>query len=152
MILNFYLPRGHDKSNVQLIGDITSFRIYDTYCHYDVKGHGAGVMPPRSMRVALGFFFSIFLQIFSIFSLFVSLFLVSFILSIYLIFSFWPCLFTKTTDKVKADFRNSTFQVYSAFGSFWCLPSMCLILILRAYKFTILAHTNKSTLTESANK
>ena len=43
LILNFYLPMGNAKSNIQLIGDIISFRIYDTYFHHDVRGHGAGV-------------------------------------------------------------------------------------------------------------
>ena len=57
LILNFYLPKGHVKSNVQSIGDIISFRIYryDTYFHHDVRGHGAGVTLPRSMRMDLGF-------------------------------------------------------------------------------------------------
>ena len=50
VILNFYLLRGHVKSNVQSIGDIISFRIYDTYFHHDVRRHGAGVTLPRSMR------------------------------------------------------------------------------------------------------
>ena len=31
LILHFYFPRGHVKWNVQSIGDIISFRIYDTY-------------------------------------------------------------------------------------------------------------------------
>ena len=55
LILNFYLLRGHVKSNVQSIGDIISFRIYDTYFHHDVRSHGAGVTLPRSMRVELLF-------------------------------------------------------------------------------------------------
>ena len=40
VILNFYLPRRHVKSNVQLIGDIISLRIYDTYFHHDIRGQG----------------------------------------------------------------------------------------------------------------
>ena len=97
LYLYSYLPRGHVKSDVQLIGDINSFRIYDTYFHHDVRGHGAGVTLLRSMRVDFGFFFSIFLQIFPSFFLFVSLFLFSFLLRIYLMFLFWHCLFTETS-------------------------------------------------------
>ena len=67
LILIFYLPREHFKSNVQSIRDIISFRIYDTYFHHDIRGHGAGVTLPRSMRV--DFFFAIFLQIFPLFLL-----------------------------------------------------------------------------------
>ena len=74
LILNFYLPRGHVKSNIQSIGDIISFRINDTYFPHDVRGHRAGVTLPRSMCVDL-FFFAIFLQIFPSFSSFVSHFL-----------------------------------------------------------------------------
>ena len=71
----------------------------------------------RSMQLDLIFFFAIFLQIFSSFSLYVSLFIFSFLLCIYLIFLFWSCLFTETVslsgllrkDKVKVDFQNSIF-------------------------------------------
>ena len=56
LILNFYLPRGHVKSNVQMIGDIISFRIYYTYFHHDIRGHCTGVMLPRSMHVNCFFF------------------------------------------------------------------------------------------------
>ena len=51
LILNFYSPGGHVQWNVQSIGDIVNFRIYDTYFHHDVRGHGGGVTLPRSMRV-----------------------------------------------------------------------------------------------------
>ena len=66
------MHRGHVKSNIQSIGDIISFKIYDTYFHHDVRDHSAGVTLPRSMHVDLVFFggFSaIFLQIFPFFSL-----------------------------------------------------------------------------------
>ena len=55
MILNFYSPRGHVQRNVQSIEDIISFRMYDSYFHNDVRGHGAGVTLQRSIRV--DFFF-----------------------------------------------------------------------------------------------
>ena len=70
-------------------------------------------------------------------SLFVSPFLLSFLLRIYLIFLFWPCLINATSrllkkDKVKVDFQNSIFQViFSAFESVWYPPSMCLSMCLR---------------------
>ena len=35
----------------QSIEDIISFRIYDSYFHHDVRGHGAGVTLPISMRM-----------------------------------------------------------------------------------------------------
>ena len=57
LILNFYSPRGHVQWNVQWMGDIISFRIYDSYFRHDVRGHGAGVTLPRSMHVDLFFFF-----------------------------------------------------------------------------------------------
>ena len=96
LIVNLYSPRGHVQWNVQSIGDIISLRIYDSCFYHDVRGHGAGVTLPRSMRVDL-FFFAIFLQISPSFSLFVSLFLFFFLFGIYLILSFWPCLFTETS-------------------------------------------------------
>ena len=71
LILNVYSPRGPVHWNVQSIGDIISFRIYDSYFHHDVRGHPAGVTLPRIMRVDLFFFFffAIFLQMFPSFSL-----------------------------------------------------------------------------------
>ena len=64
--------------NFQSIGDIISFRIYDSYFHHDVRGHGAGVTLPRSMRV--DFFFCEFPTDFSLlFSLFLSLLIFLFI-------------------------------------------------------------------------
>ena len=95
LILNFYSSRGHVQWNVQSIGGIISFRIYDSYFHHDDRGHGAGVTLPISMRVDL--FFCDFPADFPSLSLFVSLFLFSFLLGIYLIFLFWPCLFTETS-------------------------------------------------------
>ena len=56
-------------------------------------------------------------------------------------------------DKVKVDFQNSIFQIF-----FWhskasgVLPVCFSRLILRAYKVMVLAHTKKSTLTDSVNK
>ena len=71
------------KSNIQSIGDIISFRIYDTYFHHDVRGHSAGVTLPRSMRVDLFFFFSFFFFFFcdfpTDFPFFFSLFLSSYL-------------------------------------------------------------------------
>ena len=128
------------KSNIQSIGDIISFRIYDTYFHHDVRGHSAGVTLPRSMRVDLFFFFSFFFFFFLRFSyrfsllfLFVSLFLFAFLLPFYFIFLFWPCLFTETSRAFEkrqglSRFSELNFSSYSfpAFESFWCPPSMCL--------------------------
>ena len=133
MILNIYSSRGHGQWNVQSIEDIISFRIYDPYFHHDVRGHGAGVTLPISMRMDLFFFyfFVIFLQIFPSFSLFVSLFLISILLGIYLIFLFWPCLFTETSrafEKRQGQSRFSElnfFKFFSAFESLWCPSSMC---------------------------
>ena len=51
LILNLYTPRGHVQWNVQSMGYIISFRIYDSYFHHCVRGCGAGVTLPRSMRV-----------------------------------------------------------------------------------------------------
>ena len=125
----FLLPWGHVKSNVQSIGDIINFRMYDTYFHHDVRGHSAGVTHPKSMRVNLFFFFSIFLQVFLAFSLFVSLFLFSFLLRIYLIFLFWPCLFTETSKafekrQSQSRFSEVNFSVFLGIESFWCPPSV----------------------------
>ena len=66
------------------------------------------------------------------FSLFVILFLFSFILRIYLIDLFWPCLFTETSrafEKRQDQSRFSELNVsrfFSALESFWCPLSMCL--------------------------
>ena len=156
MILNIYSSRGHGQWNVQSIEDIISFRIYDPYFHHDVRGHGAGVTLPISMR--MDFFFAIFLQIFPSFSLFVSLFLISILLGIYLIFLFWPCLFTETSGAFEKRQGQSRFSELN-FSSFFrhlkasgVLPVCVSGLILRAYKVTVLAHTKKSTLIESMNK
>ena len=35
LILIFYMPKGPLKSNIQSIGNIISFRIYDTYFHHE---------------------------------------------------------------------------------------------------------------------
>ena len=156
MILNFYTSRGHVQWNVQSIGEIISFRIYDSYFHRDVRGHGAGVTLPISIRVDI--FFAIFLQIFPFFSLFVSLFLFSFVLGIYLIYLFWPCLFTETSrafEKIQGQsrfFRTQFFKFFRHLKASGVLPVCVSGLILRAYKVTVLAHTKKSTLIESINK
>ena len=50
LILNFYLPRGHVQSNVQSTEGIISFRIYNIYFHHNVRSHGAGVTPQRTMH------------------------------------------------------------------------------------------------------
>ena len=73
LILNSYSYRVHVQWNVQSIGDIISFRIYDTYFYHDVRGHGAGVTPPRSMRVFFFFFFFFFGDFPADFSLLISL-------------------------------------------------------------------------------
>ena len=103
-----------------------------THCHHDARGHGAGVTPPRSMSVGFFFFFCDFPTDFLSFPLFVSLFLFSFLLCIYLIVLFWPCFFTEISralekkTRPKSNFQNSIFQgFFSAFESFWCPPSMC---------------------------
>ena len=107
MILNFYLPR-------------------DIYFDHRVRGHGAGAALPRSMRVD---FFAVFLQIFPSFSLFVSAYF-----PLYCAFISYFCFDIACSlrqagilkkDKVKSDFHNSIFQVFSAFESFWCPPNMC---------------------------
>ena len=161
MILNFHSSRVHVQWNVQSIGDIISFRMYDSYFHHNVRGHGAGVTLPISMRVDLFFFlffFAIFLQIFPSFSLFVSLFLFSFLLGIYLIFLFWPCLFTETSRAFEKRQGQSPFSDlnFSSFFRHLKASGVLLVcasgLILRAYKVTILAHTKKSLLIESMNK
>ena len=36
-----------DKSNIQSIRDMISFRMYDTYFHHDTRGHGAEVHYPE---------------------------------------------------------------------------------------------------------
>ena len=159
-----YSPKGHVQWNVQSIGDIISFRIYDSYFHHDARGHDARVTLPRSMRVDLFFFFFFlfffcdFLQIFPSFSLFVSLFLFSFLLGIYLIFLFWPCLFTETSRAFEKRQGQSRFSELN-FSSFFrhlkasgVLPVCYSGLILRTYKVTVLTHTKRSTLIESVNK
>ena len=121
-----------------------------TYFYHDVRGHGAGVTLPRSMRVDLFFFFfAIFLQILPSFSLFVSLFLFSFLLGIYLIFLVWPCLFTETSrafEKRQGQSRFSKLNVSSFFRHLKAsgvLPVCDSGLILRTYKVTVPAHTKK---------
>ena len=103
-------------------------------------------------------FFAIFLQIFPSFSLFVSLFLISILLGIYLIFLFWPCLFTETSRAFEKRQGQSRFSDLN-FSSFFrhlkasgVLPVCVSGLILWAYKVKVLAHTKKSTLIESMNK
>ena len=150
MILNIYSSRGQGQWNIQPLEDIISFRIYDSYFHHDVRGHGAGVTLPISMRMDLFFvFFAIFLQIFPSFSLFVSLFLISILLGIYLIFLFWPCLFTETSRAFEKRQGQSRFSELN-FSSFFrhlkasgVLPVCVSGLILWAYKVTVLAHTKK---------
>ena len=118
MILNIYSSRGHGQRNVQSVEDIISFRIYDSYFHHDVRGHGAGVTLPISMRMdLLFFFFAIFLQIFPPF---LSLSL-SFSFPFYWAFISYFCFGLAYSlkqagllkkDKVKVDFQNSIFQVF----------------------------------------
>ena len=109
LVLNVNLPGKHVKSNVESIGNITSFRTYDIYFHYDVRGHSAGIMLPRSMRVALSIYFLRFsYRFFLFFSLW--LFFFSFILRICLIFLFWPCLFTKTSRAFEKRHSQSRFS------------------------------------------
>ena len=121
LILNFYSPRVHVKWNVQWIGDIIGFRIYDIYFHHDVRGHGAGVTLPKSMRTDLffgGFFLRFSYRFSLLFFLCLSfLFLFSFLLGIYLIFLFWPCLFTETSRAFEkrqgqSRFSELNFQVF----------------------------------------
>ena len=82
------------------------------------------------MWTCLLVFFAIFLHItFPSFSLFVSLFLFSFILHSYLIFLFWPCLFTETSrafEKRQGRSLFSELNFFFKFESFCCPPSMCL--------------------------
>ena len=101
---------------------------------------------------------AIFLQIFCPFSLFVSFFLFSFLLGIYLIFLFWPCLFTETSRAFEKRQGQSRFSELN-FSSFFrhlkassVLPVCVSGLILQAYKVMVLVHTKKSTLIESVNK
>ena len=159
MILNIYSSRGHGQWNVQSTEDIISFIIYDSYFHHDVRGHGAGVTLPISMHMFFFFcfFFAIFLQIFPLF-LSLSLFLMSILLGIYLIFLFWPCLFTETSRAFEKRQGQSPFSELN-FSSFFrhlkasgVLPVCVSGLILWAYKVTVLAHTIKITLIESMNK
>ena len=103
------------------------------------------------------FFFAIFLQIFPSFSLFVSLFLFSFLLGIYLIFLFWHCLFTETSRDFEERQGQSRFSELNFSGFFRHLNASGVLpvydsgLILRTYKVTVLAHTKRS-LIESVNK
>ena len=143
-----------------------SFRIYDSYFHHDVRGHGVGVTLPRSMRVDLFFFFFFFFVVvvflrfsYNFFSPFLSLSLLfSFLLGIYFIFWFWPCLFTETSrafEKRQGQTRFSELNFSSFFRHLKAsgvLPVCDSGLILRTYKVTVLAHTKKSTLIESVNK
>ena len=134
MTLKFYSPRGHVQWNVQSIGDIISFRIYDSYFHHDVSGHGAGVTLPKSMHMDLfGVFFAISYKFFPAF-LSVSLFAISYkffpaFLSVSLS-SYFPFYWAVISyfcfglayslrqagllkkDKVKVDFQNSIFQFF----------------------------------------
>ena len=132
MISNFHSSRVHVQWNVQSIGDIISFRIYDSYFHHDVRGHGAGVTLTISMR--MDFFFFFFLR-FScrFFPPFLSLSLSSHF-PFYWAFISYFCFGLAYSlrqagllkkDKVKVDFQNSIFQVFSAFESFWCPSSVC---------------------------
>ena len=121
MILNIYSFRGHGQWNVQSVEDIISPRIYDSYFHHDVRVHGAGVTLPISMRMDLFFFlvfFAIFMQIVPSFSPFVSLFLIPILLGIYLIFLFWPCLFTETSRAFEKRQGQSRFSELN-FSSFF---------------------------------
>ena len=160
MILNFYSIRGHVQWNVQSIGDIISFRIYDSYFHHDVRGHGVGDTLPISMHVDL--FFVFFLR-FScrFFPPHLSLSL-SFYFPFYWAFISYSCFGLASSlrqagllkkDKVTVDFSElnlaSFFRHLKASG---VLPVCVSGLILWAYKVTVLAHKKKSTLIESMNK
>ena len=125
----------------------------------------AGVTLPIGMRVDLFFFLfffffflAIFLQIYPSFSLFVSLFLFSFLLGIYLIFLFWPCLFTETSGAFEKRQGQSRFSELNFSNFFRHLKASDVLLvyasglILRAYKVTVLAHKKKPLLIESMNK
>ena len=76
-------------------------------------------------------FFCDFPAGFPSFSLFVSLFSFSLLLGIYLIFLFWPCLFTETSRAFEKRQGQSRFselnfsRFFLAFESFWCPSSMC---------------------------
>ena len=132
MILNFHACRVHVQWNVQSMGDIISFRIYDSYFHHDVRGHGAGGTLPISMRVHLFFcfflrfscrFFPPFLSLslssyFPFYSAFISYFCFG------LAYSLRKAGLLKN-DKVKVDFQKSIFHFFLAFESFWCPSSMC---------------------------
>ena len=104
------------------------------------------------------FFFSLFLQIFGSFSLFVSLFLFSFLLGIYLIFLFWPCLFTEISRAFEKRQGQSRFSELNFFKFFRHLKASGVLpvcdsgLMLWTYKVMVLAHTEKSTFIESVNK
>ena len=104
-------------------------------------------------------FFCDFSRDFRFFSLFVSLLLFSFLLGIYLIFLFWPCLFTELSRAFEKRQGQSRFSELNFFKFFFrhlkasgVLPVCVSGLILRAYKVTVLAYTKKSTLIESVNK
>ena len=121
LILNFYTPKGHVQWNVQSIGDIISFRIYDSYFHHDVRGHSQGVRLPRSMRMDLFFFFVCLRFSYIFFPPFLSLSLSSyfpFLFGIYLIFLFWPCLFTETSRAFEEGQGQSRFSELN-FSSFF---------------------------------
>ena len=138
MILDFYSPRGHVQWKVQSIEDIISFRIYDSYFHHDVRGHA-------TKKYARGLVFFFFARDFPtdvslLFSLCFSLFLFSFLLGIYLIFLFWPCLFTETSKAIEKRQGQSRFSELN-FSFFFrhlkasgVLPVCDSGLILRTYK------------------
>ena len=135
--------------------------MFDSYFHHDVSGHGAGVTLPRSMRVDLFFFFFFFCDFPTdfplLFSLCLSLLIFLFIGHLSHIL-FWPCLITEASRAFEKRLGSSRFSELN-FSSFFrhlndsgvlqvCDPG----LTLRTYKVTVLAHTKKSTLTESVNK
>ena len=100
------------------IGDIISFRIYDSYFHHDVRGHGAGVTLPRSMRMDLFCFFLQFSYRFP--PPFLSLSLSSYFPFYWALISYFcfglACSLRQEgllkKDQVKVDFQNSIFQFF----------------------------------------
>ena len=115
--LNIYSPRGHVQWNVQSIGDIIGFRIYDSSFH-----HARGLF---------FFFLAIFLQIF--FPPFLSLSLSSYF-PFYWVFISYFCfglayslrqagLLKKRQGQSRFSELNFS-RFFSAFESFWCPPSM----------------------------
>ena len=126
LILNFYSPRGHVQWNVQSIGDIISFRIYMTLIFILTSKVAAQGSRYQEVCAWTCFFFLFFLFCdfptdFPSFSLFVSLFLFFLLLGIYLIFLFWPCLFTETSrvfEKRQGQSRFSELN-FSRFFGIW---------------------------------